>query len=218
MIDFDITEEEAIVIAERYGLCDDVKEELEKGVLPFDALCSWGIFEEYPKNRKVIICLVGKSGVGKTLASTMFKFLFDWNVVCSYTTRNMRDDEINGVDHIFVGKDDVPDKSEMLAYTLFGDNEYWTLYNQFEKNIPNVYVIDEKGIEWLKEKVSDFELILIKVKRENLDSISDERKARDNDRKEFPDDYYDYIINNDGNINELQSTVYLIGCSIKQRM
>ena len=162
--------------------------------------------------KPLIICIVGPSGSGKTTASMILQQQFGWTAIVSYTTRPKREGEIDGVDHWFVTKKQVPPQSKMCAYTKFGGYEYWTEWNQFLTLFPNVYVIDEKGLVNLMSKENTpfaFQLITIKLNRSNLESIERERKERDKDRIVIPDECYDYIINNDGSIEQLRATVFL---------
>lgn len=41
----------------------------------------------------------------------------------------------------------------MIAYTQFGEHEYWATLQQAKQKICT-YVIDEKGLKYLKEKIS----------------------------------------------------------------
>ena len=170
--------------------------------------------------KSLIICIVGASGSGKTTASMILQQQLGWTAIVSYTTRPMRKGEVNGKDHWFVKPDQVPPQSRMCAYTKFGGYEYWTEWNQFLTLSPNVYVIDEKGLVNLESKKStpfSFSLVTIKIKRDNLKGIDDKRKARDNDRISIPDELYDYVINNNGSIENLRATLYLTAHCIIQK-
>ena len=108
----------------------------------------------------------------------------------------------------------------MCAYTNFGGYEYWTEWDQFLTLHPSVYVIDEKGLINLQSKESTpfpFSLVTIKIKRDNLKDIDDKRKARDNDRINIPEELYDYVINNNGSIENLRATLYLTAQCIIQK-
>lgn len=159
-----------------------------------------------------IICIVGASGSGKTLASMILKEKFRWQAIVSYTTRPMRKGEINGVDHWFVAPDRKPSEERMCAYTQFGGYEYWTIWDQFNTRIPNIYVIDEKGLVDLQSKNSPFPftLVTVKIKRENIEGIEEKRKERDKERISIPDELYDYIIHNDGSLEQLTSQLDLM--------
>lgn len=147
---------------------------------------------------KTIICIVGGSGSGKTTLSIKLKDVLNIPYICSYTTRPMRAGETNGVEHIFVRKEDMPDKEDMLAYTEFGGHHYWTTFSQLDISDVWTYVIDEKGLIEMRERVKDnqFKIVTVKVNRSDLSGIDQSRKDRDNDRVVIPDEEYDLVINN----------------------
>lgn len=170
--------------------------------------------------KPLIICIVGASGSGKTTASMILQQQFGWNAVVSYTTRPKRKGEINGKDHWFVGKDQMPPQGKMCAYTKFGSYEYWTEWGQFLSLFPNVYVIDEKGLVDLQSKKLvpfSFSLVTIKIKRDNLEEIDEKRKERDAERINISDELYDYIIDNNGSIERLRASLYLTAQCIIQK-
>lgn len=72
-----------------------------------------------------LITIIGPSGAGKDTVALMLSAILGYDVLCSYTTRPMREGEVDGKEHHFVKECNVP-KSEMLAYTRYGNYEYWT--------------------------------------------------------------------------------------------
>ena len=130
---------------------------------------------------KTIVAIIGASGSGKTQL-TLYAQRFGYPVICSYTTRPMREGETNGVEHIFVAEDNMPTKDKMLAYTFFGGYHYWAEKSQVDDNLPTIYVIDEKGLVDLKFNYKDeYKIFCVYVKRPNND-VDQKRKDRDNDR------------------------------------
>lgn len=172
--------------------------------------------------KSTIVCLVGDSGSGKTLASLYLQEVLGWNTVVSYTTRPMRDGETDGKEHWFFNNaaSKVPDKAEMCAYTVFGGYEYWTLWKQFVNDKVNAYVIDEKGLINLRSKEQTpirFNLVTIKINRNKKSGIDEKRIARDNDRVSLPDNFYDYVVNNDFSIESFKAALYLIAKNIERK-
>lgn len=149
--------------------------------------------------KKKILALVGNSGSGKTTLGITLTSLDDrFNWVSSYTTRPKRQNEVNGIDHVFADEKDMPPKKDMVAYTYFGGNHYWTEFSQFDKNKINIYVIDEIGLEEMMLKYHGlFDIKTVYVKREDTSSIDVERTKRDQERKTFPQNFYDLFIVND---------------------
>lgn len=121
-----------------------------------------------------IICLVGESGSGKsTIAELLEKD--GYNYIQSYTTRKPRRKREKG--HIFVrnvptmatddGEGDFNreiDKRDMIAYTFYNGNHYWATKEQYKNKGTSVYVIDPAGIKYLKERVTDAEIVIIYLK------------------------------------------------------
>lgn len=167
-----------------------------------------------------VIAIVGDSGSGKTYASMYLQMKFKWKAIVSYTTRPMREGEIQGREHWFVQPSSVPPKDKMCAYTKFGGYEYWTEWSQFTENPYCIYVIDEKGLIDLMSKEQSpisFHLITIKIKRPNKTGIEAERIARDNERINLADDFYDYIINNDSSIEAYHAQLDSTGSIINSK-
>lgn len=159
----------------------------------------------HPDMKKKILCIVGESGVGKTLVSLHLKNKLGANTICSYTTRPPREDEEEGRDHHFV--DIVPPQDEILAYTYFGGYEYYATRAQVQGPC-TVYVIDENGLRDFKERWKNeyevFSMYIMRDKRlRNKLGIGSKRMSRDNDRERFDLDCYDYVITNNGSKEEL---------------
>ena len=149
--------------------------------------------------KKKVVAIVGNSGSGKTtIGTTMAALDPEWyNWVCSYTTRPMRQNEVNGYEHIFVTEDDMPSKDKMVAYANFGGYHYWTTFEQFDNDKFNVYIIDEDALDEMIKKHSDvFDIKKIYIERKSMPGIEKERIERDKTRTVFPEGFYDlYIIN-----------------------
>lgn len=94
---------------------------------------------------KNIYLIVGESGAGKTtIANELEKF--GYKQIQSYTTREPRYKGETG--HTFINESEMPDKSEMVAYTLYNGNHYFATKQQVEEN--DLYVIDPDGIKFFK--------------------------------------------------------------------
>lgn len=152
--------------------------------------------EKYMK--KKILCIVGQSGAGKTLASLHLQNYKGANVICSYTTRPPRSTEVEGREHHFI--DILPDRSELLAYAHFGDYYYYAMKDQVFGPC-TVYVIDEKGLNNLRQDNGDeYDIYTVYIRRKislrKKSGVKVNRIRRDEYRKELPIDSYDYIIDN----------------------
>lgn len=155
-----------------------------------------------------LITITGPSGAGKDTVALMLSDLVGYKVLCSYTTRPKREGEIDGVDHHFVEKCDVP-HDKMLAYTQYGGYEYWTTIDQVTDKA--IYVIDEDGLRALCEKFPDIELFKICVSAQEATrlrrGVSQERMLRDKQRNLLPLLSYDAVIFNNGSLKSLFDAV-----------
>lgn len=162
-----------------------------------------------------LITITGPSGAGKDTVARMLSEMTGYKVLCSYTTRPKREDEIDGVEHHFVWKCDVP-HDKMLAYTQYGGYEYWTTIDQVTDKA--IYVIDEDGLRALCEKFPDIELFKICVSAIEdtrlRRGVTPERMARDKQRTLLPLAFYDAVIFNNGSssnlCDEVQRVRYMI--------
>jgi len=154
--------------------------------------------EKYMK--KKILCIVGQSGVGKTLASLHLQNYKGANVICSFTTRPPRPTEVEGREHHFV--DIVPDRTELLAYTHFGEYYYYAMKDQVFGPC-TVYVIDEKGLVNMRnDNGNDYDIYSLYIKRSTRlrrkCGVTASRMRRDNSRDLMDESEYDYVIENNG--------------------
>ncbi len=155
-----------------------------------------------------LITITGPSGAGKDTVARMLSEMTGYKVLCSYTTRPKREDEIDGVEHHFVDKCDVP-HGKMLAYTQYGGYEYWTTIDQVTDKA--IYVIDEDGLRALCENFPNIEPFKICVSAiEELclrRGVTPERMSRDKQRPLLPLAFYDAVIFNNGSLINLQDEV-----------
>lgn len=161
---------------------------------------------------KTILCLIGGSGVGKTLGALHLQHKLGANVICSYTTRPKRSNEIDGRDHYFV--DVIPPKEELLAYVSFGPDsyKYYALKTQVKGPL-TVYVIDEKGyLDLVKNHGDKYNLYVVRIERKPrlryAAGVDATRIGRDRSRKAYEDKVkYDETIYNNGTKAEFFATL-----------
>lgn len=176
-------------------------------------------------NRKKLICVVGESKSGKDttvgiaeLLSMDFDQKFRLSEIKSFTTRPMRDNEVNGREHFFISEEkarEILSKEEILAYTKIEDPEtgkkgyeYFTLMKQLDEG--NIYIIDPKGLESLKkhnDKVNIFTIyihspwFIRRLRARRFSDFKAEYKNRVlNEKKQFSEfrkkKKYDYKLEN----------------------
>lgn len=177
------------------------------GVLDLDETINDMLWQHEKKNaidfRKKIICLVGPSGAGKTCGSLVVACNLGLQVLCSYTTRPMRGDEVDGIDHWFKKECGIS-HDEMLAYTKYCNYEYWVPLADLtiSERDTFLYVIDENGLTDLKKRFGDqFNIKSIYITRDDLNSISDDRRDRDKKRSKLPLSSYDACVENNGSLS-----------------
>lgn len=163
-----------------------------------------------------LITITGPSGAGKDTVARMMSEMTDWPVLCSYTTRPMREGEVNGREHYFVEHVNVS-PTKMLAYTFYGGYDYWTRLDQVKDTA--IYVIDEVGLVELKEKHPDIEVFSIYVNNDVVVRLARgvklSRIVRDVERfRNAPQIKYDFVIINNKDKNSLQEYVVRCICDI----
>lgn len=151
--------------------------------------------------KKRILCIIGHSGSGKTTFERMLcrQFGSHFKPIVSYTTRPMRPDETEGVQHHFVGSDRAPRQAETLAYTKYGDYEYWAEPDDLDEKLINTYVIDVEGYRYLKHFFGEqYDIRVAYVKRSVRNGIDLQRQQRDRNRMTLNPDEIDCIVYNEG--------------------
>lgn len=98
-------------------------------------------------NNKIIALVVGESGSGKTTVCQKLTEKYGLKQVNSYTTRPRRPGETDG--HIFIAESEMPDRSEMCAYTYYNGNHYFATHKQVDA--ADLYVVDPAGIDFFFE-------------------------------------------------------------------
>ena len=164
--------------------------------------------------KQKIIAIMGPSGAGKDTVANILSFALNIPLLCSFTTRPMRDGEVNGKEHFFVKECKTP-KKKMLAYTEYGGYEYWTELAQVKDSA--IYVIDERGFLGICENFPDIELMSIYVaaKPETLKDrgIAPERTNRDEYRVSLDINSFDYVISNNSSLYRLlTNTLNVVRC------
>ena len=114
----------------------------------------------------------------------------------------------------------MPDKTELIAYAHFGGYYYYaTKWQVFGPC--TVYVIDEKGLENLRNDFGDvYDIHTVLIKRDKAlrrKSGIDETRLRRDERRNLVDDDYDYVIVNNGKKAELFKNIERIYEEIKAK-
>lgn len=157
------------------------------------------------KRKRKIICLLGKSGSGKTLAAMHMKHKFGVNVIIPFTNRPPKEYEIEGLDYHFI--DICPPPTDVLTVVKRKGYLKYALVSQAHEDV-SIYMPDTKSFEILaSDYADDYEVFSVLIKR----NINKRRLVQMDDEQEFGDDglnyrpltYYNYVIDNNGTKREL---------------
>lgn len=149
--------------------------------------------------KPLIICIIGESGVGKTMVSEYFKYEYGVNMIESYTDRPKRSPNEKG--HTFVSHRQMEKimTREMLAHTEYSGYQYCCLRDDVQSC--NTYVIDQHGFKHLRDTYwEQYDIYSIRIHRDKdkrIESVGQERVDRDKGRFTMKDVEFDYVIHNE---------------------
>lgn len=98
---------------------------------------------------KPILLITGKSGSGKTTLTEDLEKQCGLKAIPSYTTRPKRSPDEKG--HTFITENEFNQLTDILAYAETNGYRYAVTKQMFEDEQYSIYVIDNTGIEYLKE-------------------------------------------------------------------
>ena len=128
------------------------------------------------------------SGAGKTtlVHAVVKKHQEDLRFSISYTTRDPRSNEADGIDYLFVDKDEfmrLRDDGEMLEYAEVFDNYYATSRSQVEKHLADghsvILEIDWQGARQVRESMP--ECISIFIMPPSVEELERRLRSRNTD-------------------------------------
>ena len=93
-------------------------------------------------SKRKCICIVGKSGTGKSTLVNKLKFKYDLTSVESYTTRPQRTRNEKG--HIFITQKEFYELADKVAVNTFGKYDYCATRSQIDNS--DLYVVDVNGV------------------------------------------------------------------------
>lgn len=116
-----------------------------------------------------VLCLVGASACGKdTLLKQVLKKSPHVVPIVRYTTRPMRENEVNGVDYYFVDNEKFTEKVlnlEMAEAAIFNDWFYGTDKTTLSKELVNILICDLNAAEQLAQD-SELDVAIAYIKAE----------------------------------------------------
>jgi guanylate kinase len=163
------------------------------------------MLERIVNPKPIIVCVVGGSGVGKTHMVSYMEERYGIPMIESYTDRTKRIPNEKG--HTFLTKEEFDDlnMADMIAFTCWkGESGDIVRYCCLEKDIDHpvmTYVIDERGLKYLKKYWSDrfciFTVRLFAADHLREQHASRERMDRDKGNFNLSLESFDYFIDND---------------------
>lgn len=180
------------------------------------------------KNKLVVLC--GESGVGKSTVKDMIVKRGILPNAVSATTRQRRENEVEGEDYQFLSREEflkMGDNDELTEFTSYYiPNEGYVYYGLPKKNVdltksPYITILNPNGIEQLFKEMNPVDVLVIYIKRDDHDRVVDylnrekgkdvrkvlenclERYVRDEIDFRDIDLLADYVVENDGNMQDL---------------
>lgn len=148
--------------------------------------------------KKKLICIEGKTGVGKDTFANFIHEKTNIPIVCSYTTRDIREGEVNGIQHYYITSEEMQkllEAEDVIAYAKKESGvEYAATYHSLADE--SIYIVDPTGIYYLREHYAD-KIDLYVIQLLCPEEIVEERirtrgdnwekflERRENEREEF---------------------------------
>lgn len=155
-----------------------------------------------------LFCITGPSGSGKT---SIMREVMD-NELTSFTTRPMREGEVDGKDYIFIKEEqfqNMLDSGALAEHTGYGGNHYGLtleeLYFKLQDNSNAFFICDNHGFNQIKEKYDKIVSIFLYANKEDCkfnmydrgDTVEKvESRLSTYDNEVANKGQYDYVVKN----------------------
>lgn len=171
-------------------------------------------------NKGHLFILSGPSGVGKsTVAKELRRILPELKRIVTYTTRDPRPQEKNGIHYNFVTAQqfkNMIDEHAFLEWAVVHDKMYGTPKDSVKEHLDKgdhvLLIVDVQGGEQIKENAEDCHMIFLEPqseeqlakrlkKRKNIDEADFELRMMNAKKELAMRDFYDYrVINEEGDV------------------
>lgn len=174
-----------------------------------------------------LFLITGHSGSGKT---TIMRQLMD-NEVTSFTTRPMRQGEVDGIDYKFITEGDfrkLRQQGKLIEWVKYSKNYYGIDQEEFKNKISKGHafcIVDYHGMQQFKRIYKNCVTIFLYT---TYEQAYEQMKARGDDEDKIKDrlvtyteeihnkKHYDYVIKN--NKNKLNKTIEILNSIIKSEV
>lgn len=172
-----------------------------------------------------MLVIIGESASGKSSVARYFVNNFGFNNIITYTTREPREGEVNGIDYHFINKSQFEHMSTLGSFAETAEYNGWrygSVKNDYEDDSDNkVAVLTPHGIRQIRKNGIDIFVVYIEIPRRDRlikilqrgDNIEEAYRRSLSDVGQFDgiDDEADLIIKNDGykkSIKDIASIIY----------
>ena len=191
------------------------------------------------ETKRILIVISSPSGAGKTsVCKKLLELDSELRPSISVTTRRPRNNETNGIDYIFISKEDFDKKisnGQFLEYANVFNNKYGTLVSS-TKDILNqgfdvLFDIDWQGTQQLSQNNNNILTIFIlppdkneierRLKKretensENIDIVSERMSKFEDELSHWKE--YDYVVTNDNFYKCVSEILNIISAERKKR-
>lgn len=134
------------------------------------------------ENKKKLFIVVGKTSTSKDTVCNYLKEEYGIKQVISYSTRDMRAYEKNGVQHYFVSDqemDELEKRDDLLAWTKFSKTgiRYCATLSSIGDEETATYILNPDGVNWMMEHAENLNVEIIVIYM-NLSEEAIRQRAR----------------------------------------